>query len=137
MKNVLLIKIKLFHNLGLATNICKIVTNFFVTLCPPHLHLISNCVLRYFFSFFFFLVSDSFFCFVCFKCSFVDQEYPKTQFFWKTKKNHPKCNQLKNVLNMPKLAIGEGPASQPQSTLSCWKKFPTVNNKFWPPLNLV
>ena len=31
----------------------------------------------------------------------------------------------------------EGPGSQPQSTLSCWKKPPTVNNKFWPLLNLV
>ena len=26
--------------------------------------------------------------------------------------------------------IGEGPASQPQSTLSCWKKLPTGNKKF-------
>ena len=33
--------------------------------------------------------------------------------------------------------IREGPASQPQSTLSRWKKTPTVNKKFWPPLSLV
>ena len=33
-----------FYNLGLASNICKIVLNFFLTLCPPHLHSISNCV---------------------------------------------------------------------------------------------
>ena len=38
-------KYKIFHNSGSATNICKIVTNFFVTLCPPHLHSISNCVI--------------------------------------------------------------------------------------------
>ena len=40
-------KYKFFHNLGLATNICKIVINFFATLCPPHLHSISNCVIFY------------------------------------------------------------------------------------------
>ena len=33
-----------FHKFDLATNICKIVINFFVTLFPPHLHSISNCV---------------------------------------------------------------------------------------------
>ena len=38
-------KNKFFLNIGLASNICKIVLNFFVTLCPPHLHSISNCVL--------------------------------------------------------------------------------------------
>ena len=39
------LKYKFFHNLGLASNNCKIVLNFCVTLCPPHLHSISNCVL--------------------------------------------------------------------------------------------
>ena len=33
--------------------------------------------------------------------------------------------------------IKKGPGSQPQSTLSCGKKTPTVNKKFLPPLNLV
>ena len=32
------------HNLGLASNICKIVLNFFVTVCLQNLHSISNCV---------------------------------------------------------------------------------------------
>ena len=37
----------LLHNLGLASNICKMFLNFFVMLCPPHLHSISNCVIWY------------------------------------------------------------------------------------------
>ena len=33
--------------------------------------------------------------------------------------------------------LWEGPASHPQSTLSPWKKPPTVNKRFWPLLNQV
>ena len=33
--------------------------------------------------------------------------------------------------------LGEGPASQPQSTLSCWKNFPLLIKKILTPLNLV
>ena len=40
-----LYKYKFFHSFGFASDLCKTVLNFFLTLCPPHLHSISNCVL--------------------------------------------------------------------------------------------
>ena len=33
--------------------------------------------------------------------------------------------------------VGEGPASQPQNTLSCWKNFPLLIKNSYLPLNLV